>query len=91
MNWLMIRSMKISPAKPANVFVTPLITSSLDLIVPAPMPKPMPAARKMSVMRKIRLSMNGEVPMMSPVSGSRSGASGNAVSSTMTTAAASVA
>ena len=29
------------------------------------------AARKTSVMRKIRLSMNGDVPIMSPVSGSR--------------------
>ncbi len=39
----------------------------------------------------IRLSMNGESPMMSPVSGSRSGASGRTVSSVITAITAAVA
>ena len=40
------------------------MTSTLLVIVLAPMPKPMPATRKISVMMKIRLSMNGELPMI---------------------------
>ena len=42
-------------------------------------------------MIRIRLSMNGESPMMSPVIGSRSGASGNTVSRPITTSTAAVA
>jgi hypothetical protein len=38
MNWLMISSRKTSEARPANVFVIALMTSTLVLIVPAPMP-----------------------------------------------------
>jgi hypothetical protein len=34
----------------------------------------MPHTRKISVIRKIRLAMNGVLPMMAPVTGSRSGA-----------------
>jgi hypothetical protein len=45
----------------------------------------MPHTRKMSVIRKIRLSMNGVGPMMAPVSASRSGAPGSTVSSPMAT------
>ena len=36
----------------------------------------------------MRLSMNGDVPMMSPVTGSRSGAPGGSVSSRITTSVA---
>ena len=38
MNWAIISSMKIRPARPAKVWVTPSITSLLLVIVPAPMP-----------------------------------------------------
>jgi hypothetical protein len=44
----------------------------------------MPAARKASEIITIRLLMNGESPMMSPVSGLRSGAPGGSVSAAIT-------
>ena len=66
-------------------------TSALLLIVPAPRPYASPAAKKISVMIRIRLSMNGESPITRPVSGSCSGAPGITVSNTMTAITASVA
>ena len=44
----------------------------------------MPAARNAAEIITIRLLMNGESPMMSPVSGLRSGAPGGSVSSAIT-------
>ena len=41
----------------------------------------MPATRNTIAMMNSRLSMNGVVPMMSPVTGSRSGAPGGSVNS----------
>ena len=87
MNWLMISSRKTRPARPANVFTMALITSTLLVMVLAPMPKQMPATRKSIVMMKMRLSISGESSKMAPVSGLRSGASGSTVHSTTTASA----
>ena len=84
MNWLMISSRKTRPASPENVFTMALITSTLLVIVLAPMPKQMPATRKSIVMMKIRLSISGESLKIAPVSGFRSGASGRTVNRTTT-------
>ena len=43
----------------------------------------MPQTRKISAMVTIRLDMNGVLPMIAPVSGSRSGAPGGNVRSRM--------
>ena len=51
----------------------------------------MPAARNAAEIITIRLLMNGESPMMSPVSGLRSGAPGGSVSAAITASTASTA
>jgi hypothetical protein len=58
-----------------------LITAVLPLIVPAPRAKAKPQTKNTIVIMNTRLSMNGESPITLPVSGLRSGAPGNTVSS----------
>ena len=82
MNWLIRSNRNTSPLRPANVLVIALMTSTLDVIVLAPMPKQTPATRNSIVMMKIRLSISGESLKIEPVTGLRNGASGNTVSST---------
>ena len=56
----MISSRKTRLARPENVFTMALITSTLLVIVLAPIPKQMPATRNTIVMMKMRLSISGE-------------------------------
>ena len=87
MNWLIIRSMKIRPDRPAKVLVIAVMTSLLLWMVFAPMPKQTPHVRNVSVIRKIRLAMNGVVPMILPVSASRNGAHDGSVRMRITASA----